>query len=173
MGDLFERDPEATGGHSSTDPLAFYNQCVEMIMVRTARVRAAHRSRQYELVFGYTSGLDLIGHVTYDWPELQSTAYDVVDDIVGDLVEDLGEADELLLVSDHGLQEGLHTDTAMLASTDPSFLDGVESVLNVRSTIETALSEGRHEPAPRKIDRESDAGQSKRVKDQLEDLGYM
>ncbi|WP_256289031.1 alkaline phosphatase family protein [Halobellus inordinatus] len=173
MGDLFERDPDATGGHSSADPLAFYDQCVEMIMVRTARTRAAHYSSQHELVFGYTSGLDLIGHITYDWPGLQETAYDVVDGAVADLVEDLDDDDELLLVSDHGLQDGLHTDTAMVASTDPALVDGIESVLDLRETIEAALSDGRHVPAPRDINRERDAKQSARVKGQLEDLGYI
>jgi hypothetical protein len=71
MGDLFERDADAKGGHSSTDPPTFYELCMEMLMVRIARTRRALRSRNYELVFGYTSGLDLIGHVSYDLPELQ------------------------------------------------------------------------------------------------------
>jgi len=101
MGELFERDPDARGGHESTDPAEFYEQCMEMSMIRTARVRRALRSREHELVFGYTSGLDLIGHVSHDRPELQRQAYDELDEFVGELRGDLRAEDELVLVSDH------------------------------------------------------------------------
>lgn len=173
MGELFKRDRDAVGGHSSTDPLAFYNQCVEMIMIRAARIRAAHYSRQNELIFGYTSGLDLIGHIAYDRPELHETAYDIVDQVVAGLVDKLNDNDELLLVSDHGLQDGLHTDTAMVASTAPAIVDDIESVLDVRESITAALSDGKHLPEQRDIDRKRNHKQSVRVRTQLENLGYM
>jgi len=171
MGELFERDPEATGGHVSADPAAFYQQCLEMAMVRVARVRRALRSGRYELVFGYTSGLDLIGHVAHADPELQERAYAEFDDYVADLRRDLGPDDELLLVSDHGLQDGTHTEVAMAAATDPELLAGLESVLDVRRAIETALREGVHEPVAeeRRPTRDPDSG----VQEHLEDLGYM
>ncbi|WP_336325850.1 alkaline phosphatase family protein [Halovenus sp. HT40] len=171
MGELFERDPEAKGGHTSADPVAFYEQCLEMTMIRTARVRRALRGQQYELVFGYTSGLDLVGHVSYDRPALQERAYDELNDFVGELRGDLGEDDELVLVSDHGLQDGLHTETAMIAATDPDIIDGVASVLDVRQAIETELDSHDHTPEGREEDTE--LGDSSEVREQLEDLGYM
>jgi predicted AlkP superfamily pyrophosphatase or phosphodiesterase len=171
MGDLFERDPEAKGGHESADPAQFYEQCMEMSMIRTARVRRGLRSREYELVFGYTSGLDLIGHVSHDRPELQRRAYDELDDIVGELRGDLEAGDELVLVSDHGLQDGLHTDEAMIAATDPGVVDAVESVLDVRAAIESLLDEGGHEPEQR--DDRAGGLESEAVREQLEDLGYV
>jgi predicted AlkP superfamily pyrophosphatase or phosphodiesterase len=171
MGDLFERDPESKGGHASEDPSAFYEQCMEMTMIRTARIRRALRSRQYELVFGYTSGLDLIGHVSYDRPALQERAYEELNDFVGELYDDLSDEDELVLVSDHGLQDGLHTDEAMIAATDPSIIEDVSSVLDVRTALESELDLHDHIPSPR--DDAVEMGDSSEVREQLEDLGYM
>ena len=152
MGELFERAPEAQGGHVSANPAEFYEQCMEMVMVRTARIRRALRSRQYELVFGYTSGLDLIGHVAYDLPELQRNAYSETDEFVGEVRGDLESDDTLVLISDHGLQDGLHTDEAMIASTDASLVEEVDSVRDVRAVIDRELDENYHMPEQQEID---------------------
>ncbi|WP_207587620.1 alkaline phosphatase family protein [Halomontanus rarus] len=172
MGDLFERDPDATGGHRSSDPETFYEHCLEMTMIRLARTRRALRSGRYELVFGYTSGLDLVGHVTYDSPEMQATAYDEVDEFVGELRGDLEEGDELVLVSDHGLQDGVHTHEAMVASTDADLVDSIDSVLDVRAAIEALLENHDHRSRAREWDR-SGNGDRDHVRSRLEDLGYM
>jgi hypothetical protein len=171
MGELFERDPDAAGGHTSADPVAFYEQCLEMAMIRTARIRRGLRGGQFELVFGYTSGLDLVGHVSYDRPSLQERAYEELDDFVGELRGDLDDDDELVLVSDHGLQDGLHTENAMIAATDPAIVEAVSSVLDVRSALETELDDTDHTPAKR--DDTTERGDSTEVREQLEDLGYM
>ena len=173
LGDLFERDPDAKGGHTSTDPGAFYEQCLEMSMIRIARARRGVRGNEYELVFAYTSGLDLIGHITYDRPDLQGSAYDEIDEFVGELLGDLSEEDELLLVSDHGLQDGVHTDEAMVASTDPDIVDSIESVTDVRAAIERELDGTDHLPDQEETTVAGTGEQSDRVKGQLEDLGYM
>ena len=173
MGELFERDPDATGGHRSADPVAFYEQCLEMAMIRIARTRRALRSRDHELVFGYTSGLDLIGHVSCSRPGLQSGAYDELDEFVGELHSDLRPVDDLLLVSDHGLQDGLHTETAMVAGTDPAAVERIDSVLDVADAVNAALTDGAHVPKPRWTETGGDAGDSEAVREQLEDLGYM
>ncbi|MBV0901119.1 alkaline phosphatase family protein [Haloarcula salina] len=174
LGDLFERDLEAKGGHSSTDPALFYEQCLEMSMVRIARARRALRGGRYELVFAYTSGLDLIGHVAYEQPELQDLAYDELDEFVGEVRGDLGDDDELLLVSDHGLQDGVHTDEAMVAGTDEAMVDAIASVVDVRDAIESELDERDHRPTRRATAATgSDSGQSEEVREHLEDLGYM
>jgi hypothetical protein len=174
MGDLFERDPSARGGHTTSDRGEFYEQCLEMVMVRVARVRRALRSGSYELVFGYTSGLDLVGHVSYDAPAIQRRAYAETDEFVGELAGDLAEEDELLLVSDHGLQEGLHTKEAMVASTKPGLVDRIESVTDVYGAVIDELTQGAHTPADEtatETDHEDADGE--RVRQQLEDLGYM
>jgi len=173
MGELFERDPDEKGGHTSEDPYEFYELCMEMSMVRIARIRRALRGGQYELVFGYTSGLDLIGHVSYDLPELQGSAYDEMDDFVSEIRDDLGEGDELLLVSDHGLQDGVHTHEAMVAGTDEEMVDSIDSVVDVRRSIEDELEKKDHTPSERKMDDEHDSEKEQEVREQLEDLGYM
>ncbi|WP_135363167.1 alkaline phosphatase family protein [Halosimplex halophilum] len=175
LGDLFERDPEATGGHTSSDPETFYEQCMEMAMIRVARARRAYRGGRHELVFAYTSGLDLIGHVTYDRPELQRAAYDELDEFVGELRADLGDDDELLLVSDHGLQDGVHTHEAMVAATDGSLVESIESVTDVRAAIDAELDGTDHSGTPTHRPAAGEGGGvgGDRVKEQLEDLGYM
>jgi predicted AlkP superfamily phosphohydrolase/phosphomutase len=171
LGELFERDPDAKGGHRSADPDAFYEQCLEMAMIRIARVRRALRGRRHELVFGYTSGLDLIGHVSHDRPTLQERAYDELDDFVGELRDDLLADDELVLISDHGLQDGLHTSEAMLAATNSGIIEEVSTVVDVRDGIESELDRNDHTVATR--DGESAISDSEEVREQLEDLGYM
>jgi predicted AlkP superfamily pyrophosphatase or phosphodiesterase len=173
MGKLFERDPTAQGGHTSADPETFYEQCLEMAMIRIARVRRARRGQRYELVFGYTSGLDLIGHVSYDRPALQQRAYEEINQFVGELVADLYDSDELLLVSDHGLQNGLHTDEAMVASTTKELIDDVSSVTDIRQAVENELRTKDHIPDSPWDETDSSDGTSERVAEQLEDLGYM
>ena len=173
MGDLFERDTDAKGGHRSADSETFYEQCLEMAMTRIARVRRGIRGRQYELVFGYTSGLDLIGHVSHDRPDIQQRAYKEINHFVGELVGDLQEDDELVLVSDHGLQDGLHTDRAIVASTNSKLLKNISSVIDIRGLIETELQSRNHMPDSPWDKTKSNSETAPRVAKQLEDLGYM
>jgi len=172
MGELFERDQDAMGGHRSTDPIAFYEQCLEMAMIRIARVRRALRSREYELVFGYTSGLDLIGHVSHSRPELQQGAYKELNEFVGELRGDLQDGDELLIVSDHGLQNGLHTEEAMVASMSDWIVDRIDSVLAVRNAVEAAVAADEN-PTGSRWRSSNESENSNAVRQQLEDLGYM
>jgi predicted AlkP superfamily pyrophosphatase or phosphodiesterase len=173
LGDLFERDPDAIGGHRSADPYEFYEQCLEMVMVRIARCRRSLRGGRHELVFAYTSGLDLVGHVTYDLPDLQRAAYDEIDEFVGELLNDLTADDELLIVSDHGLQNGVHTDKAMVASTNETMVEAIDSVLDVRGAVESALRDGSHQPEHKNNGFTLSETGSAEVQEQLENLGYM
>jgi hypothetical protein len=173
LGDLFERDSTQPGGHSSADPEAFYQQAMEMVMIRLARTRRSYRSNQFELVFGYTSGIDLIGHITYNDPYLQDQAYSETNDLVGDLLSDLGSDDTLVLVSDHGLQDGIHTKQAMIASTEPHIVRAVDSVLDVREALEEELTNGDHKPALAEVRRKSSVSNENQVQEHLEDLGYI
>jgi hypothetical protein len=141
-------------------------------MIRTARLRRALRSREYELAFGYTSGLDLIGHVSYDRQQLQNRVYEELNEFVGELRADLDEGDKLVLVSDHGLQDGLHTEEAMIAATEPAIVADTDSVLNVRAAIEAELDRVDHVPTKRGTE-DAGLGDDDGVREQLKDLGYM
>jgi len=171
MGALFERDPEATGGHRSADPERFYDRCLEMALVRTARIRAAVRARRYELVFGYTSSMDLVGHVAYDTPGMQAAVYGAIDEFVGELRYDLASEDELVLVSDHGLQDGVHTEEAMIAATDPDLVADIGSVVDVRHALERRLDTSDVESGGMKFEAAS-GGDGRNVRKHLEELGY-
>jgi len=175
LGTLFERDSDARGGHVSADPEAFYEQCLEMAIVRIARTRRALRSRRYELVFGYTSALDLVGHIAYQRPGLQEAAYGELDEFVGELRRDLDDNDELLLVSDHGLQDGLHTEAAAVAATTHRLSDPIGSVTDVRKTIDRELTAHDHLPGEPRLgcDESAPDADGSEVREQLEDLGYM
>lgn len=176
LGDLFELDTkdETEHRHKTSNPAEFYEQCMEMSMVRIARVRRALRSEKYELIFGYTSGLDLIGHVSYAEPGLQRRGYEEMNDFVGELLSDIGESDELLLVSDHGLQNGEHTDEAVVSSTSKQLIEDVESVLDVKNSIESELNRTDHEPDGKEPMQPIGAGErGEEVRDHLEDLGYI
>lgn len=54
--------------------------------------------------------------------------------------------DELVLISDYGLQVGVHTYEAVIAATDADILRSVASVLHVRDAIEGALDRTDHTP---------------------------
>lgn len=172
LGPLFERDATAIGGHVTSDPSEFYERCLEMAMVRIARTRRSLRSNRYELIFSYTSALDLIGHVAHDKPTMQMDAMEEMDQFVGELKRDLGPDDELLLVSDHGLQNGVHTMPAMAAGTDPDMIASIASVLDIRPAVEEELGERSHEPNPNEYEQEG-GSDAERVQQQLKDLGYM
>ncbi|RKD98058.1 alkaline phosphatase family protein [Halopiger aswanensis] len=173
LGNLFERDLNTESGHVSSDPEAFYELCMEMAMIRIARVRRALRSQEYELVFGYTSGLDLIGHVAFDRPSMQMAVYEELDQFVSELRGDLTDDDVLILVSDHGLQDGVHTHEAMVATTHPETIEPITGVESVRDGIEYALNDSNHEPTGRQFEQKRSREQSEQVKSQLEDLGYI
>jgi hypothetical protein len=173
LGDLFRRDSDQPGGHSSADPEAFYEQAMEMVMIRLARIRRAYRGGRFGLVFGYTSGVDLIGHVAYNDPHLQDQAYRETDDFVDNLRSDLDPDDTLVIVSDHGLQDGIHTKQAMIASTEPRIVDSVESVVDIREALEQEMADGDHETSPAERSGESLFADKEQVQEHLEDLGYM
>jgi len=175
LGGLFERDPDAETGHTTGDVEEFYDRCMEMVMIRTARIRHALRSRGNELVFGYTSGLDLIGHVSHDRPAVQQRAYEEMNHFVGELAADLTEDDVLILVSDHGLQDGMHTDEAMIASSEGRLLEEVGHVTDVRSAIESELGRRQHRPTGREFGSIEgfESENSEAVREQLEELGYL
>lgn len=173
MGDLFERDADRPGGHASSDPVMFYERCMEMVMIRLARIRRALRSRRYELVFGYTSGLDLIGHVVYNDPELQGQAYAEIDEFVGELRSDLDENDNLVLISDHGLREGMHTEAAMIASLESGIVEEVSSVLEVREALERELEDTDHRPQKKGPTSASSGADEAAVREHLQNLGYI
>lgn len=173
IGEYMDFDPGVEHSHVADDRHEFYERCLEMVMIRIARVRRGLRSHDYELVFGYTSGIDLVGHVAFDAPSLQRRAYEEADTFVGELRRDLDEDDELLIVSDHGLQEGVHTEEAMVASTVPTIVDSIDGVEDVYETVRERLEGGRHRPDRDRVAVEAGERTAAEVREHLDDLGYL
>lgn len=173
IGEFMHFDPEAKHSHTARNRSEFYELCMEMVMIRFARTRRAVRSRRYELVFGYTSGIDLIGHVAFDSPAMQHRAYQEVNEFVGEVLSDLESEDDLLILSDHGLRNGIHTNEAMVAGTLETLVDGIDGVTDVYGAIRNALAEGDHRPSPLEMVDGNDPDLAPEVLDHLQDLGYI
>jgi hypothetical protein len=61
----------------------------------------------------------------------------------------------------------------MISATDPTIIDNVGSVLDVRSAIESELSRNDHTPNENRWQLNNRQMYSNTVRDQLEKLGYM
>ncbi|MFC4438915.1 MULTISPECIES: alkaline phosphatase family protein [Natrialbaceae] len=116
----------------------------------------------------HTHGLDHLGHVYAKRPQRLREGYELIDTLVGQL-RDL--ADELVIVSDHGMQQtltddpepGVHSWHAMVSTTMEGDLP--DSVFDVRPWIEARLgSESRTE---------NDAATIDAPAEHLRDLGYL
>jgi hypothetical protein len=103
---------------------------------------------------------------------MQDAMYAAMDEVVGELRSDLSADDELLLVSDHGLQEGVHSEPAMIAATDARLVKEIESVTEVPKAVGRELEGVDHRPEGRVFGAEA-GGDGEAVRRQLEDLGYM
>jgi len=97
-----------------------------------------------ELAATHIHVLDVLGHLHYDDEERYRAVYENVDERVGDLREALGEEDELLILSDHGMEvtwlddddPGTHSWRAIASTT----LDSPpEHALDVREWVEQRI----------------------------------
>jgi len=91
---------------------------------------------------------------------------------------ELGPADTLVCLSDHGLQDGDHTHTAFVGATDERAVEGVESVLDVREGLDRVTPSRRHvEDVPVReafqFEGRTRSRAADEVRGQLEDLGYL
>jgi hypothetical protein len=121
------------------------------------------------LVGCHVHTLDMCGHIYRHDEERYRRTYDRVNAWVADLWDHLGEEDDLLLLSDHGIhtawdssdaEPGHHSNRAMAATTmDTELFDDVHDVRDwIESAIEDVEVSQDHMDVPTK---------------QLEDLGYI
>lgn len=136
-------------------------------------------ARDYDLVWVWLGFLDTVGHIApaVDAGGLQARAYRQAATWTDHLRRALAPQDTLVCVSDHGLQDGDHTEVAALCADDPAVLDGVTDVTEVRQGIErvTPASDGRS-PMVREAYARETAGPARttaEVREQLEGLGYL
>jgi len=135
--------------------------------------------RQYDVVFAWLGYLDTIGHIAPVVEEAgyQRRHYEQAARWTNEIATQIGEGDTLVCVSDHGLQGGDHTHAATLASDDPGIVERVDSVLDVKDTLDD-VAPSRDASEPDVSDRHRYEGATAErsatdVRDQLQDLGYL
>jgi hypothetical protein len=144
-------------------------------------VRAALH-REYDLLFVWLGYLDTVGHLApvmaEEDPGWQERAYRLAAAFTDGIRETMTPEDTLVCVSDHGLQGGDHTHSAFVGSSDPGFLEGVDSVFDLKDAIDGVTPKRSHADDPPireafQYDRRDDRRDASEVRGQLEDLGYL
>jgi hypothetical protein len=135
------------------------------------KLGAVHASLRHDpdLVWVWLGYLDTVGHVaptvSDGWCQ---DHYRQAARWTDALRAQLDGDDTLLCVSDHGLQDGSHTEHAVIASDDPEAIAGVAEVTDVASKVD-GLAPDRNPPqAPYSADKEVTE-----TAEQLEALGYV
>lgn len=175
----------AGNGMSQPVPTASLSRLEERLVAEASGKLGVVRSaiqREYDLVFVWLGFLDTIGHVApvaaETEPGWQERAYRMAAKWTTEIKNVAQEEDRLLCISDHGLQNGDHTHAAFIGATESQYLNGVDSVCDVRSVIEQITPTNRTvaEPALRagcQGNIHSQARTVEDVRDQLSDLGYL
>jgi len=170
------------GGDTIHSPRVSVPELEERLVSETTKklgvVRACHQ-REYDVLFAWLGYLDTVGHLAPVVDEVgwQERAYRLAATLTREIRAELTDEDTLVCVSDHGLQDGDHTHSAFMGSTDEDALTDVETVLDVRAGLERVTpasgageSTVRDEFACASRVEARDAGE---VRSQLEDLGYL
>lgn len=102
---------------------------------------------------GNTSGRNLIGHASYDTPPLQDRAYNEMDNFVCEQRSDRSEEDKLSLISDHGFENGVHTNKAYVSSNHQEFVESVNPVPDFYGAVNVGFERTDHVPEKPDYDR--------------------
>lgn len=129
----------ANGGeswHASRDEGALWDYLISDTF-QTLGATTAAAERDVDLVWSWLPLLDTVGHLAPAMADgSQRRAYRVAAEATAIVRQRLQPEDELICVSDHGLQGGHHTETACVAAADGSVVAGVESVLDFADAID-------------------------------------
>lgn len=123
-----------------------------------------------DLVWVWLGYLDTLGHLE---PVIDSEGwlrrhYGLAADWTDFLRSELGAADTLVSVSDHGLREGAHRHAAYIGSHDERVCARVRDVTDVRGAVER-VTERSGSAAPA----DTDSGAAAATRDRLASLGYL
>lgn len=173
-------DGESERSHVSRTPLHELELRLTREMGGKIGLVQAGLSRQYDIIFLWLGFLDTIGHLApVADPGWQVRAYHQAAAATSYIESQLQPEDTLVCVSDHGLQEGYHTESAFLGSSDEHVLEGVTSVLEVRDGIERVTPTSADAPdypelrSHQRFEEGYEWRSEASVRAQLEDLGYL
>lgn len=141
--------------------------CAEKIgLVRNAL------DRDYDLVFVWLAYLDTAGHVA---PTVEDTDrwlrrhYEAAATYTNMIHDQLDSDETLITLSDHGLQNGEHTETACIGAWPGEAVADVESVLDVAAAINRCTDRGGDTGERFAVDDEAQDD----VQERLQTLGYI
>lgn len=152
-----------------------YNLAAERLSVVQASLQ-----REYDIVFVWLAFIDSVGHLapTIEEKGWQERHYHQAARFTEAIREMLEPEDTLVCVSDHGLRNGAHTHDPVIASDNPSIVEGVESILDVKNALETVTAS--RQPIDEPPVREGFQGSATvkqqtaaEVEQHLDDLGYL
>jgi predicted AlkP superfamily pyrophosphatase or phosphodiesterase len=137
------------------------DRCEEVFVDRRERVLEAVRGDD-RLVMGHLYTTDAVGHVCYNDPDRLVEYYGLVSELVEDIRTEIGPEDLLLVVSDHGMRDGKHTDHGFYSVNREV---GWDTEIHVTDFYDLLLDELGIDP--------TEAQSRKEVQEHLEDLGYV
>lgn len=127
-------------------------------------------NRGHDLVWAHFAGMDFIQHMFADSERLMQRWYKFYDNITEQVLAELGEADTLVVVSDHGMEEsGLHSTRAFFGSTTPLWGETPAEMESLRSVLEREL----HNHETKAETDELTLQLSEETESHLENLGYI
>jgi len=137
--------------------------------------------RQNELIFCWFGYIDTVGHLSpmIEEPGYQRRHYEVAARVTESIRASLGDSDVLICLSDHGLRDGKHTDSAVICADDVGFLTDVSAVFDVKDAIDSHYppiggdNQGIRDEFVAGVEREKVRQSTSDVRENLEDLGYI
>lgn len=165
--------------HRPTVPQAIHEEALHATCGHKLGAVRTAIERDYDLVWVWLGYLDSAGHLDpmLDEP-FQERAYRQAAAWTEWVRAALCPEDTLVCVSDHGLQDGSHTEWAVLCTDEQAVCESVCDVTDVRDGIER-VTPARDGPTPPSVRdayataATAGAQSAMAVRDQLADLGYL
>lgn len=127
---------------------------------------------EYDIVFAWLGYLDTAGHIAptvADSDRFLERAYQTASDYTKLVQQQLDDDDTLVCLSDHGLQNGKHTETACIGSWPAEIAEEVDTVLDVYDALDSCT--GRSRTTTSQFT--DDDSEAEIVRERLENLGYV
>ena len=133
----------------------FYNACESEIETITNETKSA-MDYPYDVIFNHYHFLDLVQH--YFDEEVQKEWYERTADIINEFVDNYPNI-TIVIMSDHGLSDGVHRPPAFVTVANPWTKDLPKNPMKVRPWLEDALVE--------------DIESNEEITKHMRDLGYL
>lgn len=139
------------------------------------------RERTYDLIFCWFGYLDTVGHLApmMDEAGYQRRHYERAARITTQLRNEVSNDDVVISISDHGLRNGKHTHSPVIAADNEPFVNDVSSVYDFSAALDTHYPPTEQDGvslqySERSSDSKTEQSESAtEVRNRLKDLGYL